>query len=500
MIGELDADAIVGYFRGKSILITGSTGFLGKVLVEKILRVQPDVKRLFLLIRAADVESAKQRVDIEVTGREIFHVLKEKHGSIFEDFIQDKVCPLAGDIVYENLGLDNAKLTELSKEIDIIVNGAAVTNFYERYDVAFDVNVMGAKNICEFAKRCNQLKMLLHVSTAYVAGQQEGILPEKPFLVGETLREGAHLDIESELNLIKESRREVKAKYSSERAEKRTMKELGLKRAREFGWPNTYVFTKAMGEMILGHLRGDLPVVIIRPSIITSILNEPLPGWMEGIRTIDSFIIGYPKQALSLFLVDLKLIMDVVPGDMVVNAMMVTMAAHSEKQAQRIYHMTSSPRNPAPYAVLAESGHRYFLHNPPRSRKNGELARLSRMRFFRTLMGFRAYMAVKFRLPLEILRLLNFALCGAFSRRYNELSSKYRYIMHIADLYAPYALFKGCFDDTNTERLRAVVVLNKQQEKSRGYSFGFDPKSIDWDDYFYTVHIPGVIKYLCDDH
>jgi fatty acyl-CoA reductase len=36
------------------------------VLVEKILRVQPDVKKLFLLIRAADVESATQRVETEV--------------------------------------------------------------------------------------------------------------------------------------------------------------------------------------------------------------------------------------------------------------------------------------------------------------------------------------------------------------------------------------------------------------------------------------------------
>jgi fatty acyl-CoA reductase len=119
---------------------------------------------------------------------------------------------------------------------------------------------MGAKHICEFAKRCNKLKMLLHVSTgirqqqsnvpytslwcsvalnpyniytplaAYVAGEQEGILPEKPFLLGETLREGVHLDIESELNLIQETRREVEANCYSERVEKRTMKELGLKR------------------------------------------------------------------------------------------------------------------------------------------------------------------------------------------------------------------------------------------------------------------------------
>jgi alcohol-forming fatty acyl-CoA reductase len=131
-----------------------------------------------------------------------------------------------------------------------------------RYDVAFDTNVMGAKHICEFAKRCSKLKMLLHVSTgiysreattvhffspikwtcvmndksslsmhaAYVAGEQEGVVLEKPFRLGETLREGTHLDIESELNLIKETRRELKASRCSEKAERRSMKELGLKR------------------------------------------------------------------------------------------------------------------------------------------------------------------------------------------------------------------------------------------------------------------------------
>ncbi|KAG0520524.1 hypothetical protein BDA96_08G081500 [Sorghum bicolor] len=380
---------------------------------------------------------------------EIFQTLKENHGNGFEGFIQEKVCPLPGDVMYENLGLGPAKVRELWKEIDIIVNGAATTNFYERYDVAFDTNVMGAKHICEFAKRCSKLKMLLHVSTAYVAGEQEGILLEKSFLMGETLRKDAHhLDIESERNLIKETMRELKANRSSEKTEKRTMKELGLKRARELGWPNTYVFTKAMGEMLLGHLRGDLPVVIVRPSIITSILNDPLPGWMEGIRTIDSFIVGYAKQALSIFLVDLDVILDMIPGDMVVNAMMVAMMVHSEEQAQSIYHLTSSLRNPAPCAVLVETIYSYFFCNPPLSRKkNSEPVRLSRMRVFRTLTWFRAYMAIKYRLPLEVV---------------------------------------------------VSTPLNIIHYKSRGYDFGFDPKSIDWDDYFYSVHIPGVVKYLCD--
>lgn len=94
-----------------------------------------------------------------------------------------------------------------------------------------------------------------------------------------------------------------------------------------------------MGEMLLGHLREDLPLVIIRPSIITSIYKEPLPGWMEGTRsiqasapifknfitennylnlgrrfcrTIDSLIIGYAKGKLTCFLGDPNSTMDVV--------------------------------------------------------------------------------------------------------------------------------------------------------------------------------------------
>jgi fatty acyl-CoA reductase len=49
--------------------------------------------------------------------------------------------------------------------------------------------------------------------------------------MGETLREGADLDIESELNLIKEIRMDMETNNSSEKVEKRTMKELGLKRS-----------------------------------------------------------------------------------------------------------------------------------------------------------------------------------------------------------------------------------------------------------------------------
>ena len=53
----------------------------------------------------------------------------------FDDFIEEKICPLAGDIMHENFGLDTAKLREVSKDINIIVNVAATTKFSERFEL-----------------------------------------------------------------------------------------------------------------------------------------------------------------------------------------------------------------------------------------------------------------------------------------------------------------------------------------------------------------------------
>lgn len=55
-------------------------------------------------------------------------------------------------------------------------------------------------------------------------------------------------------------------------------------RAKRHGWPNTYVFTKAMGEMQLTHFGDGVPIIVLRPTIITSTYREPFPGWLEGLK------------------------------------------------------------------------------------------------------------------------------------------------------------------------------------------------------------------------
>ncbi|KAF8395374.1 hypothetical protein HHK36_019320 [Tetracentron sinense] len=222
---------IVESLENKSILVTGSTGFLAKIFVEKVLRIQPDVKRLFLLLRATDSKSAMRRFHDEVIGKELFRVLRKKYGASFDSFISGKVILVPGDIACENLGVKDSDLREeLWGEIDIVVNLAATTKFDERYDVALGVNTLGAKHVLDFAKNCVKLQMLLHVSTAYVSGEREGLILEKPFYMGETLNGTSGLDIDVELKLMEERLNELRAEEATKEAEKIAMKEMGVER------------------------------------------------------------------------------------------------------------------------------------------------------------------------------------------------------------------------------------------------------------------------------
>lgn len=52
--------------------------------------------------------------------------------------------------------------------------------------------------------------------------------------------------------------------------------------------------------------------------------------------------------------------------------------------------------------------------------------------------------------------------------------------------------FMHSFDDMNTEKLRIAA----RESGVESDVFYFDPKCIDWEDYFTKIHIPGVVKYV----
>uniref|UniRef100_A0A7N0U3G0 Fatty acyl-CoA reductase n=1 Tax=Kalanchoe fedtschenkoi TaxID=63787 RepID=A0A7N0U3G0_KALFE len=487
--------SIVGFLENKTILVTGSTGFVAKVFVEKILRIQPKVKKLFLLMRAKDSASAATRLYDEILSKELFVVVKEKWGSDLSTLITERVAiPVAGDISCEDLGVKEDYLkNEMWNEVDVVVNLAATVNFDERYDVALAINTMGPKHILNFAKKCVNLKALIHVSTAYVCGEKGGVMIETPFKMGETLKGTFDLDIDFEFMVMREKLQQLKEDKLSEAAITAAMKDFGNKRAQEFGWPNTYVFTKAMGEMLIGESRGNMPLVILRPTIVTSTIKEPFPGWIEGVRTIDSLSIAYAKGRMECFVGDPNSVIDLIPADMVVNSIVVAIAAHADKPGETVYQVGSSNRNPLKYSSILLWGHIYFSQNPWID-KNGKAVIVSKIKILDTMEKFQNYMSFRYNLPLKMLELTNMALCHYFEGFYSGAKRKIDVVMRLVQLYRPYLFFKAIFDDKNTGKLRAEA--RNSMDCADVFHFQFDPKSIDWEDYMMNVHFPGAVKHL----
>uniref|UniRef100_M0ZS93 Fatty acyl-CoA reductase n=2 Tax=Solanum tuberosum TaxID=4113 RepID=M0ZS93_SOLTU len=256
-----------------------------------MLRTTPKVNKIYLLIRAKDKEAAFHRLKAEIMESELFKCIEEMHGKTYKLFIENKLIPIVGNIYEPNLGMDIITSDKIAQEIDLIVDSAAITTFDERYDSALDANVNGPYQLMMFAKKCKNLKLLMHYSTAYANGEREGLILEKPFTMGESITKEKltsispytnfpSLHVDNEIDLVSKLKNNITNNIVLEQI----MKNLGVERAKLYGWQDTYSFTKAMGEMMINSMRHEIPILIIRPSIITSSYKEPFPGWMQGFR------------------------------------------------------------------------------------------------------------------------------------------------------------------------------------------------------------------------
>ncbi|CAO2831475.1 unnamed protein product [Amaranthus hypochondriacus] len=483
---------IVKFLRGKAFFVTGATGFLAKVLIEKLLRTVPDVGKIYVLIKAKNEEFALKRLKNEIVTSEIFRCLQQIHGNSYETFMLSKLIPVVGNICDSNLGLDEASTSMIADDVDIIVNSAANTNFHERYDVALDINTGGPGRLMTFAKKCRKLKLFLQVSTAYVNGQRQGKIMERPFRKGESIAKEnlvsenvstsmPPLDVEGEIDLAFKSARSFEENKVAQK-----MKELGLERARKYGWQDTYVFTKAMGEMLLGSMRGDVPVVILRPSVIESTYQDPFSGWIEGNRMMDPVIKYYGNGLLSGFPVDPNGVLDVVPADMVVNATLAAIAKHgmAEKPEINIYQVASSVVNPLVYGDLGDLLHQYFTRCPCFDTQ-GRPIRVEPFKFYNSMDDFSSHIWS------ETVHNISLFPKGKHSKTIENLCRKaVEQAKHLASVYEPYSFYGGRFDNSSTTSL-----MESMSDEERR-TFDFDVGSIDWTDYICSVHIPGLRRHV----
>ncbi|XP_044497779.1 fatty acyl-CoA reductase 2, chloroplastic-like isoform X2 [Mangifera indica] len=368
---------ILEFLPAKNYFVTGATGFLGKAIIEKLLRAALDVCKIYLLIKAENEEAALERIKTEIIDSNLFDLVRDMQGKSYQNFMLSKVVPIPGNIGESNLGMDPDLMVEIAQEVDVIINSAATTTFDERFDVAVNINTRGPSRVLDFAKKCKKLCCFIHVSTAYVNIENVGeILNPKssPLL-------HPPVDVDAEMKLALDSNLALRG--SEEIVQK--MKELGLERARCYGWKNVYEFTKAMGEILIDKNREEIPVAIVRPSVIESTFKEPYPGWLQGIRMADTFILAYGKGYLPAF-INPEAVIDIIPVDMVVYAIISAMAKHgiTRKPELNVYHITSSRVNPVKLKFLFDMAFEHFKSSPIKD-MNGKEVEIKRVQFLNSL-------------------------------------------------------------------------------------------------------------------
>jgi len=113
-------------------------------------------------------------------------------------------------------------------------------------------------------------------------------------------------------------------------------------------FPNTYTFSKNMAEKALLANQGEVKIVIFRPSIITSAVAEPFPGWTDSLAAGGSVVIMAGTGVKHFIHGSGRNKFDTIPVDIVSNGLIAASAdcAMQPLQPPKIYHCTTSNTNP----------------------------------------------------------------------------------------------------------------------------------------------------------
>src|SRR5690348_15430651 len=107
-------------FAGKRILLSGTTGFLGKVVLSLLLTRSPRIGQIYTLIRPGPSDRAQDRFDKTVATSPALGPVIETHGA---QLLKDKVVPIDGNIVKDDCGIAPEVLAELERDgLDLIIN------------------------------------------------------------------------------------------------------------------------------------------------------------------------------------------------------------------------------------------------------------------------------------------------------------------------------------------------------------------------------------------
>lgn len=112
------------------------------------------------------------------------------------------------------------------------------------------------------------------------------------------------------------------------------------------GFPNALTYSKSLAEKLIKRHRRNLPVVIVRPSIIGPAAVEPHPGWLDGVTIGTEVFIAGGLGVLKDFFGPSESIVDQIPVDYVADLVIAASAVSINKDSLMVYNCSSGCRNP----------------------------------------------------------------------------------------------------------------------------------------------------------
>jgi thioester reductase-like protein len=507
-------------FAGKHVMLIGVTGFIGKVWLANTLLDLPEAKKIYLLIRRQKSNPAERRFEKMVEDSPVFDPLFERYGDRLLDFLHEKIEVIEGDVTRPDLGLSADTARRLQKNLDLIINSSGLTDFNPDLRDALATNTDAALNILEFVRSADHAG-LLHLSTCYVAGEQDGRVSEK-LTPDYNPRALPGFDAEQEWRALQEfvKQAEIQAEsdevtsglrmqaQSKEHAAKNLqgaalenqirknrvrwlktyLTEAGTRRAKELGWPNTYTLTKSLAESLIAKYGAGLPVAIARPAIVETSVSKPFLGWNEGINTSASlsYLLGTYFRQLPT---NKSKRLDIVPVDAVCSGMTLIAAAVMDRRHDTMYQLATSVTNPCDMG------------------RSIELTSLAHRKHYRAQEGLESWLRLRFdAIPVSKTRYNRMsapaqkAIVKSIQRVMSPLPLKkapfvktersLERLEKLIELFEPFILLnEHDFAAENIEKLSYALVPEEQD------TFKYDTRSLDWWGYWINIHIPALRRW-----
>jgi len=530
-------------YQDRKIFLIGSTGFLGKVTLSMLLHRFPNLGRVYVTVRARSQEESETRFWNNVITAPPFDPLRERYGTALDGFIRDKVVIVGSDIAEDNLGFTDEDAQRVANDINVVINCAGNVTFNPTLESALRTNVVGTQNVIAFTKRMKR-PALIHISTCFVAGNRSGAVWENDDVIGYFPRrdelKGVEFSVDQEIRdcakMSERAREEAKDVMMTARfrelARKRLneelrdtddpdtlglavarerkvwtrnrLTELGIERAKFWGWPNIYTYTKALGEQLVAAETGIVRS-IVRPSIVESAKSYPFPGWNEGFTTTAPIIFMALKGQRQIP-ADENLVLDITPVDQVAAVMLAVAAQVCIEEPHLVHQAATGDSNPNSMGRIISLVGLF--------RRQQELEKRDGLRVFREISArMEPFQVSPERFDSASLPMMNKTakkasawldkarprwgggryegVINRMKQTVDRVEEQTREAKEAFEMFLPFTVENAYV--FRSDNVRALFERIREEERQL---LTWDPETFDWYDYWLNIHMPGLKKWV----